>query len=126
VRPSDKKRLGLAEQTMIGFALGAGVGVFLGEYAGPLGLIGDVWIRLLQMAILPYIVLSLISAIGGLTYSDARLIAGRAGIVMLGVWIVAIAGSTFANSISLRIRSTLWPITSCRRWCCSRCSWARR
>lgn len=76
---------------MIGFALGAGVGVFLGEYAGPLGLIGDVWIRLLQMAILPYIVLSLISAIGGLTYSDARLIAGRAGIVMLGVWIVAIA-----------------------------------
>lgn len=91
MRPSDKKRLGLAEQTMIGFALGAGVGLFLGEYAGPIGVIGDVWIRLLQMAILPYIVLSLISAIGGLTYSDARLIAGRAGIVMLGVWIVAIA-----------------------------------
>ncbi len=90
-RSSDKKRLGLAEQTMIGFALGAGLGVFLGEYAGPLGLVGDVWIRLLQMAILPYIILSLISAIGGLTYSDAGLIAGRAGIVMLVVWLVALA-----------------------------------
>ena len=37
---------------MIGFALGAGLGVFIGEYAGPIGVVGDVWIRLLQMAIL--------------------------------------------------------------------------
>ncbi|MBW1876585.1 MAG: cation:dicarboxylase symporter family transporter, partial [Deltaproteobacteria bacterium] len=46
----------LATKVLIGFALGVGSGIFFGELAAPVGVVGDAFIRLLQMTVLPYVV----------------------------------------------------------------------
>ena len=60
-------RLSLGQQVLVALLAGAGCGIFLGEYAEGIGVIGDVYIGLLQMMVLPYIVLSLISGVGRLS-----------------------------------------------------------
>ena len=44
---------------------------------------------LLQMTILPYIVVSLILGIGRMTYQEAKLLAAKAGILLLIFWGIA-------------------------------------
>jgi Na+/H+-dicarboxylate symporter len=73
-----RRRLSLSHWILIGLVLGIGCGIVFGELCQPLEVIGDVFIRLLQMTILPYIVVSLIANIGGLPARDARSLAGRA------------------------------------------------
>ena len=70
-------------------ALGLGliVGLFLGEPAGRLGIVGDVYVRLLQMTVLPYVLVSIISGLARLDASIARDIGMRAGMVILFVWV---------------------------------------
>ena len=60
-------RLSLSAKTLIGLALGIGCGLFFGEACGRLQIIGNAFVGLLQMAVLPYIVVSLIASIGRLT-----------------------------------------------------------
>ncbi len=81
-----KMRLNLSATILIGFLLGISCGLFFGEYCAPLKLIGIIFIKLLQMTILPYIVISLIVGIGRLTYGDAKVFAKRAGAVLLIIW----------------------------------------
>ena len=57
---------------LIGVVIGVAVGVFLGSYSAPIKVAGDVYLALLQMTVLPYIVVSLISKIGGFTYERAK------------------------------------------------------
>jgi len=57
---------------LIGLALGILTGIFLGELAAPFSIGGEVYIGLLQMTVLPYIVVSLISNIGGISWSERR------------------------------------------------------
>ena len=61
--------------------LGLACGIFFGEYCEFLQIIGDAFIKLLQMTILPYIVVSLILGIGSLTYGQAKQMAAKAGCV---------------------------------------------
>ena len=68
-----KKKLSLSAKIMIGMGLGLGVGIFFGEYVGFLQIIGNAFIKLLQMTILPYIIVSMILGIGGLTADQAKL-----------------------------------------------------
>jgi hypothetical protein len=82
-----KIRPSLSTMILIGMGLGIACGIFLGEYCGFLSIIGDAFIQLLQMTILPYIVASLILGIGGLSYKQAKLLALRDGIVMLLFWV---------------------------------------
>jgi Na+/H+-dicarboxylate symporter len=72
-------RPSLATQVLIGLALGAATGVFFGELAAPLGIIGQVFIGLLQMTVLPYIVVSLSAGLGRLSYAEAKTLALRGG-----------------------------------------------
>jgi len=44
-----RKRIGLAEQVLVGLALGTLAGVFFGEMASGLKIVGDVFIGLLQI-----------------------------------------------------------------------------
>lgn len=80
----------LATKVLIGFALGVGSGIFFGEMAAPVGVLGDAFIRLLQMTVLPYVVVSLIHGVGRLSYQEARRLAGRAGLLLLVIWAVAL------------------------------------
>ena len=64
---ADRKKLGISTQIMIGLGLCLVTGLFFGELAAPLKYLGDAFIGLLQMTVLPYIVLALMGGIGKLT-----------------------------------------------------------
>jgi Na+/H+-dicarboxylate symporter len=71
--------------------LGALVGLFVGEYAGAVSFLGDAFIGLLQMTVLPYITLALIANIGKLEPSE-----GRRFIVYSGVFFLVASSLTLA------------------------------
>jgi Na+/H+-dicarboxylate symporter len=90
-KTGGRGRLSLSHWILIGLVLGIGCGIFFGELCQPLQVIGDVFIRLLQMTILPYIVVSLIANIGGLRASEARTLAGRALWFQVLFWGIGLA-----------------------------------
>ena len=59
------------KQILLGLFLGIFTGVFLGEFASPFSVGGNVYIALLQMTVLPYIVVSLISNLGRISWEGA-------------------------------------------------------
>ena len=85
------KKPGLSAQIMIGMFLGLVAGIFFGEYCAFLEIIGNAFIKLLQMTILPYITVSLILGIGGLTFEQAKLLAKKAGLLLLLFWGISLA-----------------------------------
>jgi Na+/H+-dicarboxylate symporter len=100
---NKKKKLGLSTQIMIGMGLGLVAGVFLGEYCAFLEIIGNAFIKLLQMTILPYITVSLILGIGGLTFEQAKMMAKKAGVLLLLFW-----GISFAMVLVLPLSFPHW------------------
>jgi len=80
------RRRGLAERVLIGLVLGIAAGVFFGELAHALKIVGDAFIMLLQVAVIPYIVASLMTALGRLTLDDAKKLGLKAGGVLLVLW----------------------------------------
>ena len=81
-----KKKFGLASWIITGMVLGILTGLFFGEYCSHLKIVGQVFIQLLQMTILPYIMTSLIVGIGGLTFQEARNLALRGGVLLFVFW----------------------------------------
>ena len=81
----------LAGQVLIGLALGAATGVVFGELAAPLGIIGRVFIGLLQMTVLPYVLVSLSAGLGRLSYAEAKTLALRGGGFILLFWVITLA-----------------------------------
>ncbi|MEM9758051.1 MAG: cation:dicarboxylase symporter family transporter [Pseudomonadota bacterium] len=59
-------------QILLGLLLGIALGLFFGEGVGGLSILGDVYIGLLQMTVLPYIMLSLIVNLGQISWSEGR------------------------------------------------------
>lgn len=57
---------------LLGLLAGVFLGLFFGESVGGLSLVGDVYIGLLQMTVLPYIMLSLIANLGRISWSESR------------------------------------------------------
>jgi Na+/H+-dicarboxylate symporter len=53
----------LSARIILGLGLGIATGLFFGETMGVLEVVGDVFIRLLQMTVLPYVMVSLISGL---------------------------------------------------------------
>ena len=76
---APKRRLSLATQVVIALALGLVAGLFFGELAAPLKAVGRAFILLLQMTVLPYIILSLITGFGHLTYQEVRSLGLKVG-----------------------------------------------
>jgi len=79
----------LSLRIVTGLCLGILVGLFFGESVISIQWIGEVWIRLMQMAVLPYVVVSLISGIGSLDKSLASSLAIRGGLLLLIFWLIA-------------------------------------
>ena len=67
---------------VVGLLLGIFSGLFLGELAAPFSVAGEAFIGLLQMTVLPYIVVSLVGNIGGITWAERRTLL-KAGITVL-------------------------------------------
>ena len=87
----NKNRFNLSTLILIGVLAGIVCGIFFGEYCGGLAVIGDAYIKLLQMTILPYIVVSLIAALGKLSLEQAKLLAVKAGTLILLFWLITFA-----------------------------------
>ncbi len=96
-----RHRLGLSSWILIGAIAGVGCGVFFGEYCAPLGIVGDVFIALLQMAVLPYVVVALVANIGRLSVAGAWSLARSAGLVVLLLWAVGL--------VTIAVMPWSWP-----------------
>src|SRR4029453_11015583 len=66
------------------------VGIFFGEHAGGLKVVADGFVKLLQMMVLPYITISIIGSLGTLRYDQLKTLGLRAGMVVLGLWCLAL------------------------------------
>jgi Na+/H+-dicarboxylate symporter len=80
----------LATQVLIGVGLGIGAGIFFGEKVAFLKVAGDAFIQLLQMTVLPYVVISLIAGLGGLSYRQAAALARKGGLVLVLLWAIGV------------------------------------
>jgi Na+/H+-dicarboxylate symporter/ABC-type amino acid transport substrate-binding protein len=75
---------------LIGLALGVATGLFFGEKAGVLQFVAEGYLRLLQMTVLPYVMVSLIEGIGSLDGAGARRLFVRVGTLSLVLWALAL------------------------------------
>ena len=90
---SDKNtsRLSLSTKVLIGLILGIATGLFLGELVEPLDVIGEAFIQLLQMTVLPYLTVSLVAGLASLTYSEALSLAKKGWLLLLFLWVVVLS-----------------------------------
>lgn len=98
-------RLSLSARILTGLALGVFTGLFLGEPAAILQPVADIYIRLMQMTVLPYLVTSLVIAFGQMSIPEARRLALRGGSLLLLVWlltsiVIVLLSQTFPDLVS--------------------------
>ncbi|WP_028773950.1 cation:dicarboxylate symporter family transporter [Shewanella waksmanii] len=84
---APKKKMSMSTIVLLSFAAGIISGLFFGERLAWMSVIGDAFIKLLQMTIIPYIIVSLISSLGNLTYDQARSLGVKVGKLMLVIWL---------------------------------------
>jgi Na+/H+-dicarboxylate symporter/ABC-type amino acid transport substrate-binding protein len=85
-----KPRISLSGQIFTGILAGVAVGLFFGERTTVLQPVADVYVKLLQMTVLPYVVLSLVGGFGLLNAQEAGRLAVRVGCVLLALWAVSL------------------------------------
>ncbi len=87
---NDKKRreIGLPEQILIGLGAGILVGLFFGEMTAPLKIIGDAYVGMMQMTVMPFIVLALIGGVGKLSARQGKLLLTRVAAIIIGLWLI--------------------------------------
>ena len=83
--------MSLSARIMLGLGLGIAAGLFFGESMGVLKVVGDVFIRLLQMTVLPYVIVSLIAGLGRLDYHEAQRLGLWGGGLLVLLWSMAFA-----------------------------------
>ena len=81
-----KKKMSMSTLVLLSFAAGIAAGLFFGEMLAWMSVIGDAFIKLLQMTIIPYIIVSLISSLGSLTLAQAKSLGVKVGKLMLVIW----------------------------------------
>ncbi|GAA4824393.1 cation:dicarboxylate symporter family transporter [Algivirga pacifica] len=101
----------MIKKILIGIFVGVLVGLFFGEYVAFLSIIGDAFIGLMQMTVLPYIMISLMVNIGQLDISKSKkLIKAAAFIIVvslfLGMFLVISLPTFFPERVSGSFFST--------------------
>jgi Na+/H+-dicarboxylate symporter/ABC-type amino acid transport substrate-binding protein len=86
-----KRRMSLSTQVLVGLVVGLLAGVCFGEYMEALQEVGKAFILLLQMPVLPYITLSLITGLGQLNYQQVKMLALKVGSLLVLSWGLALA-----------------------------------
>jgi Na+/H+-dicarboxylate symporter/ABC-type amino acid transport substrate-binding protein len=76
---------------LVGLGLGAAVGWLLGARAEPFRLVADAFVRLLEMTVLPYLMVSLVAGIGRLDARRAKSLFLRVGAITLVLWGLALS-----------------------------------
>jgi len=75
------------QRVLIALLLGITTGIIVGEPAGALKIGGTIYIRLLQMTVLPYVLVSIISGLGRLDSDMAANIGIKAVKIILFLWL---------------------------------------
>lgn len=83
------KRSSLSSRILAGLFLGILTGLFFGEKAAHLQWVAEAWIRLMQMTVLPYVMMSLIAGLGQMNAPLAKKLAWRGGLLMVLFWGIA-------------------------------------
>jgi Na+/H+-dicarboxylate symporter/ABC-type amino acid transport substrate-binding protein len=83
----------LSRRIAIGVVAGFATGLFFGEYTAILQSVADGYIRLLQMTVLPYVTVSIISGLGSLDLKTARTLGKRVGAVLVLLWAAALVAA---------------------------------
>ena len=107
--PAPRSRF--VRQLIVGLAAGIFVGLFLGERARVFSSIADGFVKLLQMAVLPYVTVSIIHSIGSFQVEHLRRLGLRSAMVLVTLWILALGCAfllplTFPHVESARFFST--------------------
>lgn len=105
------RSLSLTTLILTGLSLGVVTGIVIGERAQILAPLGEAFIRLLQMAVLPYFIVALPLGFGRLSYQEAKQLGVRLGLFSLLLWslailLVAILPLTFPSLESASFFST--------------------
>ncbi|OYP36582.1 cation:dicarboxylate symporter family transporter [Rhodopirellula sp. MGV] len=105
------RKLSLTTLILAGLVLGILTGLTFGERTVALAPIGEGFIRLLQMAVLPYFIVALPLGFGRLNYQEAKMLAMRLGLFSVILWalaflLVGILPLTFPNLESASFFST--------------------
>ncbi len=80
----------MSTKVLYAFAVGILAGLFFGELLAPLAIAGDAFIKLLQMTVIPYIVVSLISSLGKLSHEQAKAVGLQVGKLVVLIWLLGI------------------------------------
>src|SRR5512139_1425378 len=80
-----------SRKILIAIGLGILLGIFLGERASFLRYIADGYVRLLQMTVLPYVTVSLITGIGSLRLDQAKSLGLKVGLILALLWAIALS-----------------------------------
>ena len=86
-----RRLMTFSRQILVGLALGILTGLFFGEQAAVLKFAADGFVKLLQMMVLPYITVSIITSLGSLRPAEVRTLGLRAVAVIGGLWLVALS-----------------------------------
>src|SRR5688572_30450481 len=76
---------------MVGLVAGIATGLFLGDEARIFATAADAFVKLLQMAVLPYVTVSIVASVGALSVDDLRRLGTRGALVLAAIWAVALA-----------------------------------
>jgi Na+/H+-dicarboxylate symporter/ABC-type amino acid transport substrate-binding protein len=79
---------GFTQLILLSLTAGVCAGLFFGDMAAPLQVVGSAYVGLLQMTVLPYILFSLISNIGRLNKHQAGMLARVGLVIMLTLWVL--------------------------------------
>jgi Na+/H+-dicarboxylate symporter len=82
--------MSVATQVFIGLGLGLFTGLFFGERVAWLRVGGDIFIAALQITVIPYVMVALITSLGRLDLRDAGNLAVKAGSVLLLLWAIGL------------------------------------
>jgi Na+/H+-dicarboxylate symporter/ABC-type amino acid transport substrate-binding protein len=107
----SRRPLSVSSQVVLALLLGVAVGLFFGEHIAFLQHVGKAFILLLQMTVLPYIVLSLMTGLGNLTYEQVKTLALRVGTLLVISWglaflVILLMPLAFPSRVSASFFST--------------------
>lgn len=99
--------MSLATKVLLALVSGIGLGILLGDQVAFLGIVGRAFILLLQMAVLPFVAVSLIAGLGGLSPRGGRSLLRNAGGFLLVIWVTTLIGV-----LSAPLAFPAWPAAS--------------
>ena len=102
-----KRKISLSAQILWGLVLGIFTGLFFGELVAFFDVPAKAYILLLQMTVLPYIMVSLVTGLGGISLAEMKLLAKKGGFFLLLFY-----GLTFAVVLVLPLAFPPWETAS--------------